>query len=113
MLYWGDIDADGFEIVNALRAAGLGVRSMLMDMATYERYEVFGSWTDRAGRPLRLSPAKSLPWLTESERELYGSISDPGWSRVRRIEQERISLDTASAAVQAELRQFRTAAVQL
>lgn len=113
VLYWGDIDADGFEIVNALRAAGLAVHSMLMDIDTYERYEAFGSWTDQAGRQLGPSPAKALPWLTDNERELYRSITDPAWTRVRRIEQERISLDTASVAVQVALDRFRTVATLL
>jgi hypothetical protein len=43
LFYWGDMDASGLEILDGFRAAGLSVTSALMDLATYERYEQFGT----------------------------------------------------------------------
>jgi Uncharacterized protein conserved in bacteria C-term(DUF2220) len=34
----------------------------------------------------------AAPALTPSERDLYQLLTDPAWTRVRRIEQERIPL---------------------
>jgi hypothetical protein len=95
LLYWGDLDAAGFEILNALRAAGLAVTSILMDQDTFDRYERYGSDTDKLGRPLTPSAPKPLAHLTADEYALYAQLVSPGWTRPRRIEQERIPLHHA------------------
>lgn len=108
LVYWGDIDADGYEIVDALRAAGLPVHTILMDLEVYGQYEQYGSPTDAAGRALQPAAPKALPHLTEAERAVYDRLVDPAWTRVRRIEQERIPLDRASnglSALTARLRE--------
>jgi hypothetical protein len=96
VIYWGDIDAAGLAIVNDLRTAGIGVSTMLMDYGTYEAYEQYGAWTDEKGRPIPCSPRRNLPALTPDEQLLYLHLTDPGWNRVRRVEQERIPLQVAA-----------------
>lgn len=103
LLYWGDLDAEGFEILDALRAAGLPVRSLLMDSATFQRYEPYGSWTGATGQPLAPRAARALPHLTATERALYQRLVDPDCTRVRRIEQERIPLAHALQALRASV----------
>lgn len=94
LYYWGDIDAHGYEILNGFREAGVPVRSILMDLATFEEFEPYGTTTDVTGKPLDTT-AKPLPLLTDPERAAYLHITDPHWSGHRRIEQERIPLSRA------------------
>jgi hypothetical protein len=103
LVYWGDMDADGFEILDGYRAAGLPLVSILMDLATYEAYEAFGTWTDPKGVTLTAAPRRPLPHLTDAERELYSRLTEPDWPRVRRVEQEKIPLDVARTALDAVL----------
>lgn len=101
LFYWGDIDAHGYEILNGWRADGVPVQSILMDPATYDSYEPYGTNTDQNGQPLRPTPPKPLPHLTSAERAVYHRLLDPMWSGHRRIEQERIPLRTAVTALTA------------
>jgi hypothetical protein len=41
LVYWGDLDPAGFEIVDHFRQAGLPVRTILMDLPTFADYERF------------------------------------------------------------------------
>jgi hypothetical protein len=95
LFYWGDMDASGLEILDGFRAAGLPVTSVLMDLATYERYEQFGTSTDARGNPLTAAACRPLAHLTDAEQHLYERLTAPSWSRYRRIEQERIPLGVA------------------
>jgi hypothetical protein len=99
LVYWGDIDAAGFEILDGFRAAGVRVASMLMDMATFEAYEQFGTNLDRRGTPIEPGNRRDLAHLTEAERAMYRALTDPAWSRHRRLEQERIPLADALDAL--------------
>src|SRR4051794_32827658 len=63
LCYWGDIDADGYEILNGWREDGFHVTSMLMDCSTYETYARFGTDTDQNGHPLKPATRKPLPRL--------------------------------------------------
>ena len=99
IVYWGDIDADGYEIVHALRDGGLPVTTILMDGAAYTGYERFGAWTDDKGAPIGCADRQDLHRLTDAEWAVYEQITDPSWSRVRRVEQERIPLDVAVQAL--------------
>jgi hypothetical protein len=103
LVYWGDIDTAGFEILNGFRAAGVPATSMLMDMATFERYEQFATSLDRNGTLLGPGNRRSLPHLTIDERAVYEALSDAAWQRHRRLEQERIPLAYALAVLR-ELR---------
>ena len=99
MIYWGDIDAHGFEILDGFRAAGVPVASILMDLATYTEYARFGTKHDANGNVLTAGSRKALPHLTFDERAAYELLTDPGWGGVRRIEQERIPLSVARDVV--------------
>lgn len=100
LYYWGDIDAHGYEILNGYRADGLSVTSILMDLDTYEAYERFGTNTDKNQAPLRPGPPKPLDDLLPHERVVYHRLLDATHTGHRRIEQERIPLDIALAAVE-------------
>lgn len=101
VVYWGDMDADGLEILNGFRAAGVPAVSILMDLAAYDAWERFGTNVDKAGKPLGARPARPVPHLTDDERALYAALIAPGWARHRRVEQERIPLAVALEAVRA------------
>lgn len=100
VIYWGDMDADGLEILNEFRAAGIAAHSMFMDPSAYQRWERFGATVDPHGRPLEADARHPVPHLTDDERRLYDSLTDPAWPGVRRIEQERIPLALALAEVE-------------
>lgn len=101
LFYWGDMDADGLEILHAFRAAGLPVRSLFMDLAAYERWERYGIDHDHGGRPLKPRTPRDVSLLEPAEHELYLALCSPDWTRHRRIEQERIPLAAAAAVVRA------------
>lgn len=105
LFYWGDMDAAGFTILNGFRAVGLPVTSVLMDLPTYQHYEHYGTLTDARGRLIPPGNRRSLPHLTSDERQLYDHLTDPEWTRYRRVEQERIPLSVALDAVHALLHQ--------
>jgi hypothetical protein len=100
VVYWGDLDAAGLEILDGVRRAGLPqTRSLLMDCATYERFEEFGAEHDAGGQLLGVPERKQLDALTAAEAALYAHLTDPGHTRTRRIEQERIPLPYADDAL--------------
>lgn len=99
LFYWGDIDADGFEIIDGFRRDGVPVTSILMDLHTYTEYMRFGADTDPSGNPLTAKARRLLPHLTDAEREVYELVTDPEWGGVRRLEQERIPLQVAVQAI--------------
>lgn len=99
VVYWGDMDADGLAILNQYREAGLGVRSILMDVPAYDAYAEFGTNLDVKGNPIKAAARRPLAHLTDAERELYDRLTDPGWAGYRRIEQERIPLSVALTEV--------------
>lgn len=39
IVYWGDLDSHGFAILNRIRATGLPISTVLMELATLERFE--------------------------------------------------------------------------
>lgn len=101
--YWGDLDARGFEILHGYRAAGLPARSLLMDRATFERWEHLGVSHDERGAEIRPRPARDLFLLEAPERELYRGLCSPDWNRPRRLEQEYVQVTEAAALVLASL----------
>lgn len=102
VVYWGDIDSDGFAILDGFRATlagrGVTVRSMLMDAPALARFAHLGVSHDRFGEPLKPSTQR-LPHLTESERAAYTHVATSGEAPFRRIEQERIDLAAAAEAL--------------
>jgi hypothetical protein len=95
IFYWGDMDADGLEILDGFRAAGVPATSLLMDPTAYLAWERFGTDVDKHGKPLGPRPARPVRNLTGPERALYHQLISPAWNRHRRIEQERIPLNEA------------------
>ncbi|MFC6084251.1 Wadjet anti-phage system protein JetD domain-containing protein [Sphaerisporangium aureirubrum] len=105
VVYWGDIDADGYTILDQFRAAlaeptpdgapAKPVTSILMDATDLHHYSEHGVNHDKAGRSLKPSPA-SLPNLTEPETTAYNTIATAGPTPFRRIEQEAIPLTHAA-----------------
>ncbi len=99
VLYWGDMDVDGFEILDGFRAAGVPARSLLMDMDAYCAWELYGTNTDPKGQPLKAVTPRALAHLTDDERALYTCLAAEIWHRYRRVEQERIPLAEAHARI--------------
>lgn len=93
--YWGDIDEDGFKILNAIRENGIDARSIHMDADTYKRYARYGTCRDKSSRIMAKRPAKEceqtidrMGHLDEDEKATLMRCMRTG--SVRRIEQERI-----------------------
>jgi hypothetical protein len=79
IVYWGDIDAHGFEILSQLRSYYPHTRSVMMDQETFERFrEYHGKGT--------LSRISSLACLTVEEQQLYRHVQENNG----RLEQEKI-----------------------
>ena len=97
--YWGDMDADGLMILNAYRQEGLDVASILMDPASYRRYERYGTSQATGKKSLASREEREATYLTDSESRLYALLCDPKHKGHRRIEQERIPLDDARQAL--------------
>jgi hypothetical protein len=79
ILYWGDLDAHGFEILSKLRSSFPHAVSVMMDAATLERFGMFIV----PGTP---SAPRSLPHLMPSEREVFVRLAHAE----QRLEQERL-----------------------
>lgn len=93
VVYWGDIDRDGYEILNGYRIDfNRDIDSILMDPATYEKYEVFGTNLDQHGKPLAAGEPKSVDRLRADERAMYLRLVGAQRTGHRRVEQERIPL---------------------
>ncbi|MFJ2620452.1 Wadjet anti-phage system protein JetD domain-containing protein [Glutamicibacter sp. NPDC087344] len=81
LLYWGDLDADGLNILAALRSVIPEVRSLMMDVETFTRFAQFAV-------PDPNGPGRSAPTaLTTGETAAYETLRDSGGLR---LEQERI-----------------------
>ena len=91
--YWGDLDAAGFAILNAVRAHFPHTTSLLMDTATVTEFQHLAVPDPGDG-------SATLTHLTTEEQRAYRLLFTQG--RLR-IEQERIPSAYASAAIQQEL----------
>ena len=78
VLYWGDIDVHGFEMLSMTRKNFEQTESILMDMATFDKY-----FENELGKP---STNTTELILNEKERELYELLKTNNW----RLEQEKI-----------------------
>lgn len=79
--YWGDLDAQGFEILSGLRFYYPQTKSLMMDRATFETY--YENDLENT------SKSKTLINLTEPEQQMYQLLSTNKW----RLEQEKIPMD--------------------
>lgn len=78
LIYWGDLDAQGFEILSQFRSYFGQVKSLLMDKATFDNY-----FEKECGTPSKINVK---PNLTTEEEELYQYIKVNNY----RLEQEKI-----------------------
>lgn len=81
VLYWGDIDTHGFEILSRLRKHFRHTKSVLMDKITFEKF-----FENDSGKPTTDTTTLNL---TENESELYNLLKTNNW----RLEQEKIPFD--------------------
>lgn len=100
VVYWGDMDRDGYEILNGYRVDfDRDLDSILMDEAAYEEFERFGTNQDPKGRELLAGFPRPVTRLRPDESSVYMRLIDEHHEGRRRIEQERIPLDVALDAV--------------
>ncbi|MDY7541792.1 Wadjet anti-phage system protein JetD domain-containing protein [Cryobacterium sp. 5B3] len=100
VVYWGDMDRDGFEILDGYRADfDRDVDSILMDPETYETYEQFGTDLDKNGKAITAGAPRPATNLHADERAVYLRVLDAQRTGHRRLEQERIPLGRALEAV--------------
>lgn len=78
LIYWGDLDAQGFEILSQFRSYFGQVKSLLMDKATFDNY-----FEKEYGIPSKINVKLNL---TTEEEELYQYIKVNNY----RLEQEKI-----------------------
>ena len=91
LVYWGDIDADGFRILAGLRQYHPQAQSIMMDQATFERHSDYHETLKIAGE----QDADATMPLTEAERALFKQVRDKGL----RLEQEKIPMSEATEAL--------------
>lgn len=81
VLYWGDIDVHGFEMLSRIRKYFPLTKSVLMDKTTFEKF-----FENDSGKPTTDTTELRL---TDDERELYNLLKANNW----RLEQEKIPLE--------------------
>ena len=81
LLYWGDIDVQGFEILSQFRGYFPLTKSMLMDKQTFDTF-----FENDLGTVSNITGEFNL---TPSEQELYNILKLNNW----RLEQEKIPFD--------------------
>lgn len=94
LLYWGDIDVQGFEILSQFRAYFPQTKSVLMDIVSFEKF-----FENDFGTPTNIS---TLHNLTPDEQELYAILKTNNW----RLEQEKIPFDYVNQYFKNELSHF-------
>ncbi|GAA1814601.1 Wadjet anti-phage system protein JetD domain-containing protein [Agromyces neolithicus] len=80
VIYWGDLDSDGFRVLHTIRTVVPNVTSVLMDEATLDR---FGDLAVVETRPA----TGSVDLLTDTERHVFDRLRAGGGVR---LEQERV-----------------------
>ncbi len=81
IIYWGDMDVQGFQILSQLRAYFPQTESLLMDIATFEAFAEFAVKG-------KMSRVKNLANLTEAEQSMFDFLQE---TEVDRLEQERVT----------------------
>jgi len=93
IVYWGDLDSDGFAILHALRLSCASVTSVLMHEDVLLAYRDLWVPEPKAARG-------TYPMLTAGEQQTLGRIRSEGNVR---LEQERIPWDVALPALLAAI----------
>jgi hypothetical protein len=92
LFYWGDLDAQGFQILAQLRRSLPHVRSLMMDEATFEQFRAYAV----TGTP---APVTLWPELTPEEMRLCRYLAETSL----RLEQERIPHAHAAGVIAAAI----------
>jgi hypothetical protein len=92
--YWGDIDTHGFAMLDRLRSAFLGARSLLMDRETLMAHQAL--WV-REQTPSRAT----LSRLALDEQALFDDLVHDRLGEKVRLEQERVSFAFLERRLQA------------
>ena len=79
LFYWGDLDAQGFEILSQFRGYFPHVKSFLMDRETFDKF-----FDNDKGTPSKVTGNLNL---SDKEKQLYQLLKENNW----RLEQEKIS----------------------
>lgn len=82
--YWGDLDTQGFAILNRARAYLPHLQSILMDEATLLKAKTL--WVTEEKPCL----SDDLSYLSPAEKSIYEGLRDNRWGYRVRLEQERI-----------------------
>lgn len=98
VVYWGDLDADGFRILDRARHHHPQVTSVLMDETTLASHRDLTV-------PTPPRPPAALTGLMPVELALHDALSTSG----ERLEQERVELAFAVAALRKEVTSVRDA----
>jgi len=88
-VYWGDIDTHGYAILNRARSLFPQLVSVMMGQETFLAHQEL--WCEETVQ----CPEAELPWLTESEREVFEGLRNGTWGSRLRLEQERIAWQRA------------------
>jgi hypothetical protein len=80
LLYWGDLDVQGFEILSQFRCCFPHAQSMLMDRETFDKF-----FEHDSGTPTKITSKLNL---TDDETQLYELLKKKNW----RLEQEKVQL---------------------
>ncbi|MCI2266158.1 DUF3322 domain-containing protein [Sediminivirga luteola] len=86
LVYWGDLDADGYQILSRVRSHLPHTRSALMDRRTLTEH------LDLAGPDRKDAPRSVMQHLTGTERDGFAALTEHGNLR---LEQERIPWEYA------------------
>ncbi len=81
ILYWGDLDAQGFEILSQVRGYFPNTQSILMDEFTFDKFFEYDLGT--------ISKVTTKLNLTDPELAIYNKVKENNW----RLEQEKIPLE--------------------
>jgi hypothetical protein len=80
LLYWGDLDVQGFEILSQFRGYFPQTKSILMDRETFDKF-----FEQDTGTPTKITVKLNL---TNDETQLYEHLKMNNW----RLEQEKVRL---------------------
>lgn len=83
ILYWGDLDAQGFQILSELRSHFCQVESFLMDRESFDRF-----YESEVGTETNV---EKVLCLTPEEREMFNFLKEGNY----RLEQEKIPFEYA------------------
>ena len=93
IVYWGDIDTHGFDILHRLRARFDSVQSIMMDHQTLLAHP--RQWVNEP------SPTnRTLTNLNDAERALYHDLIEDRYGQAVRLEQERVRFSWLQQALE-------------